>query len=150
MPFEEGLLWGEALEHIVTPRLFFPDKRVIDDSERTRLYTGIDVAGIEQGTSIGLGYVAESYIDFGPTFMFFPILLLGMFFGGIYRFFMTRSKERLLGSALGASILIFQAYTIETSNIKIVGGTVTQLLVLTPLYFAIGGAVMRAITRPTR
>ena len=38
MPFEGGALWFEAIEHVVTPRLFFPDKRTIDDSDRTRAY----------------------------------------------------------------------------------------------------------------
>ncbi len=147
IPFENGQLWSEAVEHILTPRLFFPNKGIVDDSERTRLYTGVEVAGYDQGTSIGIGYVAESYIDFGPTMMFLPILLLGAFFGGIYRFFMTRAKEPLLASAVGASILIFQAYTIETSNIKILGGIVTELLVLTPLYFALRRPVMQAIRR---
>jgi len=147
IPFEGGKLWSEAIEHVLTPRLFFPDKRTIDDSERTRLYTGIDVAGLEQGTSIGLGYVAESYIDFGQTFMFLPIFLVGVFFGVIYRCFVIKSKYKLLGAAVAAAIIIFQAYTIETSNLKIIGGTITQLLVITPLFFLFREPLTQMIQR---
>ena len=65
LPHENGALWLDAITRPFMPRLFFPSKTVIDDSERTNYYTGLGVAGAEEGTSISLGYVAESYIDFG-------------------------------------------------------------------------------------
>ena len=138
VPYEHGALWLGALKHIVTPRLFFPEKADISDSDRTNIYTGVQVAGTERGTSIGIGYVAESYVDFGPIWMFAPIFVLGVFFGLIYRFFVVRSRSKLICSAIGSAIVIFGAYTIETSNIKIVGGIVTQLLVMMTLYFFFG------------
>ena len=135
VPYEHGALWLGTIEHILTPRLFFPQKAAISDSERASLYTGLQVAGEERGTSIGIGYVAESYVDFGPIFMFLPILLLGLFYGLIYRFYVVRSESKLICSAIGSAILIFNAYTIETSNVKLVGGTITVLLVVGVLYF---------------
>ncbi len=138
MPYENGALWGGALKHIVTPRVFFPEKAAISDSDRSVLYTGAQVSGEAQGTSIGIGYVAESYVDFGPVGMFAPIFLLGVFYGLIYRTFVLHSRYALLGSAIAAAILIFGAYTIETSNIKIVGGNVTVLIVMT-LFFKFFG-----------
>ncbi len=78
------------------PRFLFPDKPVLDDSERTRTYTGMNVAGMEQGTSIGIGYIGESYVDFGPVKMFAPIFLLGLLYGLIYRFFVTKTRYTLL------------------------------------------------------
>jgi hypothetical protein len=140
VPYEHGALWLGALEHIVTPRLLFPEKATISDSERTMLYTGVDVGGAKEGTSIGIGYVAESYVDFGPVFMFTPIFLLGVFYGLIYRVFVIRSDGRLIPAAIASSILIFGAYTIETSNIKIVGGIVTHLLVIGTMYLLFGRA----------
>src|SRR5437763_3280459 len=95
------------------------------------LYTGVQTASSEQGTSIGIGYVAESYVDFGPQFMFLPIFLMGVFYGLIYRAFVTQSRYALLGTATASAILIFGAYAIETSNIKFVGGNVTVLVVMT-------------------
>jgi hypothetical protein len=131
VPYEHGALWLGALKHTVTPRLFFPEKAETNDSERMMLYTGVQTASSEQGTSIGIGYVAESYVDFGSRFMFVPIFLLGVFYGFIYRAFVIQSRYALLGSAIAAAILIFGAYAIETSNIKIVGGNVTVLIVMT-------------------
>ena len=133
VPYADGALWGDALKRIVTPRLFFPGKAVVDDSERANLYTGIQIAGVERGTSIGVGYVAESYVDFGPVFMFMPIFVLGLFYGLIYRLFVF-CREKLLGFAIATSILVFGAYTIETSNAKLVGVNVTVLLVMGILY----------------
>jgi hypothetical protein len=139
-PYEHGALWLGALKHIVTPRLFFPEKAAISDSERTTLYTGIQTAGVEQGTSIGIGYVGESYVDFGPTFMFAPIFLLGVFYGLIYRVSVIHPRSKLIPTAIACSILIFDGYKIETSNIKIVGGAVTALLVVGGLYLLFGRA----------
>ncbi|HSP00129.1 MAG TPA: hypothetical protein VLN90_01570, partial [Thioalkalivibrio sp.] len=76
---ERGLLWREAISAALVPRLHNPGKRVIDDSERTSYYTGNRVAGAEEGASISLGYVAESYIDFGPLGMMLPLFLWGAF-----------------------------------------------------------------------
>ena len=139
IPHENGALWLGALKHVVTPRLFFPDKAAISDSERTSFYTGTEVSGVEQGTSIGIGYVGESYIDFGPVFMFVPVFLFGLFCGLIYRVFVVRARYKLLGAAIATSILIFGAYTIETSNIKLVGGNLMAVLVLGTLYLGFGG-----------
>jgi hypothetical protein len=139
VPYEHGALWLGAVKHVMTPRLFFPEKAALSDSERTTLYTGVRVASAEEGTSIGIGYVAESYVDFGPRWMFAPILLLGVFHGLVYRFFVIRGRAKLLCTAIASAILIFGAYAIETSNIKIVGGNVTVILVMTALYLLFRG-----------
>jgi hypothetical protein len=142
MPYENGELWKNAVTRVLTPRFLFPDKAVTDDSERTRLYTGLNVAGSEAGTSIGIGYVGESYIDFGPFWMFTPIFLLGLLYGVIDRFFITRTRYKLLGSAFALSILIFNAYEIETSNIKLVGGVIAAALVAIVIYKIFGNSIV--------
>jgi hypothetical protein len=143
VPYENGALWGGAIKHILTPRVLFPNKPAIDDSERTSLYTGLDVAGAEQGTSIGIGYFAESYVDFGPVFMFFPIVLLGVGYGVVYRLFVIKARYKLLGGAIVTSIMVFGGSAIETSNIKIIGGNVMALIVMSGLYLAAAPALMR-------
>jgi len=105
------------------------------------------VAGAEAGTSIGIGYVGESYIDFGPVGMFTPIFLLGLLYGVINRFFITRTRYKLLGSAFAVSILIFSAYEIETSNIKLVGGVIAAALVSIVIYKAFAGTIMRVLQK---
>ena len=141
VPYENGALWAGSVMHVLTPRLLFPDKPALDDSERTRLYTGVQVSGTESGTSIGIGYVGESYIDFGPVWMFVPIFLLGLIYGVINRVFVNRTRYKLIGSALAVSVLIFNAYAIETSNIKLVGGVVAAALVAGVLYKLLGATI---------
>jgi hypothetical protein len=143
IPYEDGALWVGAVKHVLTPRILFPNKPAIDDSERTSLYTGLTVAGAEQGTSIGIGYFGESYIDFGPVFMFLPILLVGIFYGTIYRCFVIRARYKLLGGAVVTSILVFNGSAIETSNIKVLGSGLAELAVLSAFYFTIGPWLMR-------
>lgn len=86
-PFQNGHLLLEAYTHYLKPRILFPDKEIIDDSAHTRKYTGTHVAGANEGTSISLGYPADSYIDFGPLGMAFPSFVLGITIGLLYRFF---------------------------------------------------------------
>ena len=145
LPYEHGALWLGAVQQVFTPRLLFPDKAPIHDSYRAQKYTGINWAGPEEGASIGLGYMAESYIDFGPVFMFAPIFLLGVFYGLIYRLFAYPKTGQLLGMALAVCILVFGACTIETSNIKLVGGNTMALLVMWLFKWQLGKPFMRFI-----
>jgi hypothetical protein len=140
VPYENGALWLEAVEHVSMPRLLFPNKPKLYDSERTMMYTGVEVAGSADSTSIGIGYVGESYIDFGPAVMFIPIFLLGVIYGIIYRCFAIKSRLRLLGCAIATAILVFGACTIETASSKLLGGNVSASLVLGAVYLAFGGA----------
>jgi hypothetical protein len=136
LPYAGGALWADAVQRLVTPRFLFPNKTVVDDSERANLYTGTAIAGAEKGTSMGIGYIAESYVDFGPVFMFLPIFGLGVFYGLIYRCFALKSRYPLLGTSIAVSILVFGAYTIETSNIKLLGINTAAVFVIGALYFA--------------
>jgi hypothetical protein len=129
-PFQSGRLWGEAVSHVLTPRLFFPSKAPVSDSERTSYFSGESVAGEETGSSISLGYAAESYIDFGPVGMFVPILALGVLWGAAYRWLVRRSDSRLLGLAAATTVILTGAILFEASNIKVLGGALTNILVL--------------------
>lgn len=130
VPYQDGRLWLDALKHIAMPRLFFPDKDSVNDSDRTREFTGLHVAGVDEGTSISIGYAAESYIDFGRVGMFAPILLLGYFWGWAYRWLATRTRHSLLGLAVSTNLILGGAIYFESSNIKLFGGAVSSLLVL--------------------
>lgn len=133
IPYEGGKLWKKAVVHVLTPRLLFPDKLPLEpDSDVTRRYTGIRVAGGELGgaTSIGIGYFAESYVDFGPQFMFIPILLVGILEGWVYRYFIIRSKTKIVGYAMSVAVLLFSGGSIATSSAKVLGGVLTNFIVL--------------------
>lgn len=128
LPYENGGLWLDAITRPFMPRLFFPDKAIIDDSERTNYYTGLAVAGSEAGTSISLGYMAESYIDFGSPLMMVPILGLGLVLGAFYRKMIALDRPRpFLGAGLATSA-IYGASFLESSITKVFGGLVVTVL----------------------
>jgi len=128
IPYQKGQLWQEALLHPLQPRLFFPDKPAIDDSDRVNQFTGLLVADADQGTSVSLGYVAESYIDFGPVWMFVPIFLLGAFWGFGFRLLSNTSRSALLSLAFATTWILALAIYYETSNTKLLGGGIAHLL----------------------
>lgn len=127
---EGGLLWRQAVAGALVPRLLNPAKRVIDDSERTSTYTGNRVAGAEEGTSISLGYVAESYIDFGPVAMMVPLFLWGLFVGSLYRLLIRSTRYPLFGYGCAAVLVALGASVLEQSNLKMVSAFLLSFLVL--------------------
>jgi hypothetical protein len=124
-----GKLWGEAILHPLMPRILFRNKPAINDSDRTNTYTGVRVAGEKEGTSISIGYVGESYIDFGRFGMFIAIFLWGLFIGLCYWIIRTRAPTPLLGTALASSLLLTTVLYLENSNIKMSGSLVASTLV---------------------
>ena len=132
-----------AITHVITPRFLFPDKKVLDDSARARRFTGIRLSGMEEGTSIGIGYMAESYADFGNLGMFFPIYLLGLFLGRIYQNFCLNKHTALLGAAIATAIIFSVIQAFATSNVKIVGSLIVLCLAYVSLNAAFGKGLVR-------
>jgi hypothetical protein len=128
IPHQNGRLWFEVIRHILTPRFLFPDKPPINDSDRTNEFTRLGVAGADRGTSISIGYMGESYIDFGFPLMIFPIFILGYFWGRSYRTLINISTYPLLGLAAGTIFLLSFGLSTGGSNLKIVGGAVSTLI----------------------
>ncbi len=127
---QQGRIWGKSILHILSPRVLFPDKAVLEsDSEITMKYTGLNIASGSEGTSISIGYMGESYIDFGVPFMFIPIFLLGLLWGSIYRYFIKRSHYMIFGFAFAIAVLI-NAYQLEMTSLKLLGNMVMRFLVL--------------------
>ena len=128
LPYTDGQLWGDAVLRCIMPRLLFPEKSAVNDSTLTNRYTGLGVAGVQQGTSISMGYMAEAYIDFGPIFMFVPIAMLGLFLGYFYRWLMVRpGAEAVLGAAL-APFALMPASNLETSVLKLVPALILSII----------------------
>lgn len=141
-PHTGGALWADAASRPFMPRILFPGKSVVDESALTNRYTGLGVAGWEQGTQISIGYVGEAYIDFGPLGMMVPMALLGLALGYAYRRTLTVEPFRgLLGLALCVP-LVMTLYTVNLSAIKGVGGFATTVLVLFA-FRRIGGPTAR-------
>lgn len=128
IPYQEGTLWWDAIVRPFTPRLFFPGKSAIDDAARTEKYTGYHFEGLG-GTSISIGYIGETYIDFGP-FGMMPVLAgYGFFLGRLYRYFViSRGSRGMLGMGLATAILLVAA-PFETSITKSFGAIIVMFLV---------------------
>lgn len=117
IPHEEGAVWRAAISHILKPRMFFPNKASIDDSEHTRKYAGAMVANQGMGASHSLGYMVDSYIDFGPFFMVVPIFLFGCFGGWVYKNLLTNSYNLFWGLILAIPLYSFLSLY-ERSSLK--------------------------------
>ncbi|WP_263792001.1 hypothetical protein [Salinibacter sp.] len=102
-PYDGGTGWKRGVEHILKPRILFPDKPVINDSEITNRYIGGTVT--EEGASFSIGYFGESYADFGPFLMYVPIFLVGVMLGLMYRFFIVRPRIKIIGFSFAAAFL---------------------------------------------
>jgi hypothetical protein len=127
LPHENGNLFINAIEHILKPRILFPEKKPIYDSELTSKYTGVQFAGAEQGTSFSLGTVAESYVDFGKYYMFVPIIFFGLWIGWMYKYFIVNGYNIIWGMCYSAPIFQF-AWSFPVPTSKFFGWSVTYFI----------------------
>jgi hypothetical protein len=82
---EDGKLTMRALYHITHPRILFPEKlNLASDSPMVIKYAGVSAAGNESGTSVGIGYMAEFYVDFGAPWMWLAVFMWGFIVGVLY------------------------------------------------------------------
>ncbi len=146
IPHQNGRLWREAVQHVLMPRAFFPGKPAIDDSDRTNEFTGFQVADADDGASISIGYVGESYIDFGPVGMFVPILLLGLLWGWGYRLLCQTGPVPLLSVSAATVFVLSGAQYFEASNVKLVGGALALLPILYVVLRVVGGKLWQLLT----
>lgn len=115
-----GELWSGAFGRIFQPRLLFPNKKIIDDSEKASLYTGQEFYGADRGTSVSLGYFAETYVDFGLVGMHFMLCAFGFMIGTIYKYVIHSAPNIVIGTAL-VFPMFFVIFNFETALDKIVG-----------------------------
>lgn len=121
IPYENGKLTVSLFDHLIMPRIIFKNKPALDDSRDTQIYTGLNVSGTLQGTSIGMGYFAYLFIDYGPFFMMPFLFLWGMLIGFVYKTIILKSNSTLWSFILTAP-LFFAVGGFETSLYKVVGG----------------------------
>jgi hypothetical protein len=127
LPHENGNLLISAIEHILKPRIIFPDKKPIFDSELTSKYTGVQFSGADQGTSFSLGTVAESYVDFGKYYMFIPIFFFGLWIGWMYKYFIVNGYNIIWGMCYSAPIFQF-AWSFPVPTSKFLGWSITYFV----------------------
>lgn len=134
-PHENGALFADAALRPFQPRLLFPDKPALDDSAITNRYTGLQVADAGSGTSISLGYMAESYVDFGRFGMMAPIFVIGALIGLLYRWTANnKATTPFLGVCLACAI-VYSFRGFETSLAKMMGAWVAAAIVIWGILF---------------
>lgn len=129
IPHQNGRLWSESLQVILQPRILYPDKPPINDSERTNEFSGVTVAGAAQGTSVSIGYVGESFIDFGFPLLLVPVALMGLLWGWMYRFLFHLPPATPLSAGFACIAILITAISFEQSNLKLLPGTAITFLV---------------------
>jgi hypothetical protein len=128
IPFQDGRQTSEALTHIVTPRILFPDKPPTpNDTEVTAYYTKMtfDMSG---ATSISIGYLGELYIDFGIAGAICGAFIFGFLAGKAFHLLRSyRSAPLLLN--YGVALTAATPFSLfETALIKVLGSTVAVML----------------------
>jgi len=146
-PHTDGALWGAAVLHPLTPRVLFPGKPPLRwDSDVTMEYTGLRLSSAADGTSISMGYMAESYIDFGKVGMWVPIVLIGLLWGAMYRFLVTRAPVPLIGHAFASALLIYAAQ-FEITGVKLLGGVLTKFIVFSLVLLFVVPWILRGLVQ---
>lgn len=123
-PHEYGALWSEGILLVLTPRILFPEKGVLpSDSERTMRYTGRLLATGAEGTSISIGYVGDSYVDFGiPGALAIPFAL-GLLYALIARHILAVSYEGDVTVGIAVLVVVLSpVQEFEISSIKLFPG----------------------------
>ena len=118
--------YASAVEHVLTPRIIFTDKAALNDSKITSALLGLKIDNI---TSIGVGYVAQAYVDFGFPGLLLPILSIGIMLGAAAKYFMTRSAPLLIRQAF-ATATLFLAFPFESDIDKALGGFITGFIAM--------------------
>lgn len=147
LPHTHGEIWGEAITRPLMPRVLFPNKRAINDSDLTNQFTGLGIATTDQGTSISMGYMAEAYIDFGPILMFLPIAALGVSIGAFYRWLLHQPGYRAAVGASLAPYALMPAHLAETSILKMVPSLILTLLASIVVIKFLAPLILRGLSR---
>ena len=89
----------------------------------------------------GIGYCAESYVDFGPAGMFLPVFLLGVYYGFIYRAFVIHSTRKIFAFSIVASLMFSCAFALETTNSILLGRVAVYSLAMACFIACLGGRI---------
>jgi hypothetical protein len=127
VPHEGGIVLLKAATHIITPRILFPNKPIISETEHLNRFIGRYMAD-SSTTSLSLGYFGDFYIDFGYAAPV-SIFILGLLIGLIYRKLFTIDPDHLMGIVI-VSPLFSSLYLNEMSLINMFGQVMMYLLVV--------------------
>ncbi|MEH6535215.1 MAG: hypothetical protein V7719_02395 [Psychroserpens sp.] len=129
MPYEDGSIIKESTLYYFRPRIFFPDKPVIDDSDHTNKYTNLDL--MDDGkASHSIGFMTDAYIDFGPYGMMILLLVIGYVFGWSMNFLIIKSPN-MFWAIIFITPFYFLISVYSFNMIKVIGNFITYMV---PVY----------------
>ena len=144
VPFQDGALTWRAVEHVIAPRLLFPNKANLgSDSWLIWVFAGVPAAGEDEGTSIGLGYIPEFYIDFGVPVMFLGVFAVGVFVAVCYNLVAWCAPSRSFHQAAVIVVFLQNFMNYEAELAKFLGGMRASVVIFGALLF-IGGPWLHA------
>jgi hypothetical protein len=148
-PHTEGEVWLAALRHVSVPRLVWPAKPELrPDTDFTREFTGLGLYSASRDTSISIGYVGDTYIDFGEPGMYFALGLLGFATGLLYRALLAYVRGAML-LRYGVLVCVFlMLSSFEVSFVKLLGGLLFPWIVAFVGLRFFGDELTRWIQRP--
>jgi hypothetical protein len=141
--------WKEALEHVFEPRIFFPDKPELLDSEvYMRLTRRFLFDEISQGTSISVGYMGENFADLGFPGMLLGIAVLGLVLALCLRALMSFSLPWVMREGVAMAFVFSMARDgVEVSLPKVLGAALMFMIVFIPILKFGAPRVVRLLDR---
>lgn len=129
IPYEKGKIIKESTTFYFKPRIFFPNKPVIDDSDHTNKYTRLNLMS-DGKASHSIGFMTDAYIDFGPFGMMGLLLALGLMFGFCMNLLLKKSPNLFWGIIF--IIPFYFLLSVYSFNmIKVMGNFITYFI---PIY----------------
>ena len=129
IPYANGERMLSAFRNLI-PRILYPQKPDLGgDSWLIRKYANVNAAGDESGSSIGLGYPAELYIDFGVFGVIAGGILLGLIFAFGKKIVGLMARNPDLANVCLAITLYASFLSSDASLVKMVSSLVYSLLV---------------------
>ena len=129
MPYEDGKIIKEATTFYFKPRIFFPNKPVIDDSDHTNKYTNLDLLDDGQA-SHSIGFMTDAYIDFGPFGMMVLLFVIGYMLGFSMNFLIIKSPN-IFWAIVFIVPFYFLISVYSFNMIKVIGNFITYVI---PIY----------------
>jgi len=143
IPHEEGKLISNTFEHLIKPRFLFPNKPGLPrDSWMVEKYAGMKV---HPNASVGIGYMAEFYVDFGVFGMFVMTFMYGLFLGLVYLIITLRSTSYYMFLACVTIPFISNFLSYEGNFTKLIGGILVSVFVITLFLKLISPTIIKSI-----
>ncbi len=110
-----------------------------------RKYAGVHVSGEESGTSIGLGYIPQFYIDYGVAGIILLSLIFGTVLGIVYRSFIFVSPSYEIYQSIVTVLLLNHFLNYDSEIAKLLGGLLMNVIIFMLIFVLAGPFIHRKL-----